>query len=93
MRKRFVHVDARALELADLIEQCFRRQHDAIADEARHGLMQDARRNEPQDRLATVDNERMARVVTALKADDARDAVSQEDRRSFPCLRRPIERR
>ena len=71
------HVDARLLELADLLHERRRRQHDAVADQDRHALAQHARRDEAQDRLASADDERVPGVVAALEAHDTLRALGQ----------------
>src|SRR5690606_24531870 len=50
----------------------------AVADEAAHVLPQDARRDQRQDGLAPADHERVAGVVTALKASDGSRTLGQE---------------
>ena len=47
------------------------RQHHAIADVAGDAFAQDARGNQPQDRLLAVDDQRMAGIVSALEAHHA----------------------
>ncbi len=69
--------DTGRFELADLLQQRRRGQHDAVADEDRHVLVQHARRDQPQHRLAPADDERMPGVVAALKAHDAARAFGQ----------------
>jgi hypothetical protein len=66
------------LQLTDLFEQRLGREHHSVADEAGHLVMQDARWNEPQDCLAPIDDERMARVVSALKTNDAGDTIGEQ---------------
>jgi hypothetical protein len=59
---------ARALEHGDFLEQRLRREHHAVADHALRVLMQDARRDEVQDRAVAVDDQRVPGVVPALEA-------------------------
>src|SRR5262249_52471966 len=66
------------LELAHFLEQRARRQHDAVADEAGDAAVQDAGGNQAQHRLAAADDQRVAGVVPALEAHDARDAIGQQ---------------
>ena len=61
-----------------LPEERFEREHDAVADQAMHARMQDAGRNQRQDRPRAVDHQRMSGVVPALEADDGGDALRQE---------------
>ena len=60
------------------LEQRLRRQHDAIADEALHAVAQDARGNQRQNGLAAADHQRVAGVVTALKARHRHRAFGQQ---------------
>ncbi|MNS53297.1 hypothetical protein D3C72_860480 [compost metagenome] len=71
------HVQTGGLKLFDFLEQGFRGQHDAIADEAGDTGMHDARRDQAKNRLLAVDPQRMAGVVTALKANHALDGFRQ----------------
>lgn len=73
----FLNVDAGGFELADFLEQRFRRQHDAIADVARDAGMHDARRNQTQDGFLAADDKRVTGIVTALEANDALSVVRQ----------------
>ena len=59
-------------------EQRLERQHYPVADEAADLLAQDARRDERQDRLATADDQRVPRVVAALKARHRRGPLGQQ---------------
>ena len=71
------HFDARGLELTDLLQQRARRQHDAVADVDADVRTQHARGNEAQHRLAPADDERVAGVVAAVIAHDARRALGE----------------
>ncbi len=71
------HVQTGGLKLFDFLEQGFRGQHDAVADEAGDAGMHDARRDQAENRLLAVDPQRMAGVVTALEADHALDGFRQ----------------
>src|SRR5690606_19027843 len=51
--------------------------HNAVADETRHTRMHDARRDQAQNGFLAVDPQRMAGVVTALKAHHALDGFRQ----------------
>ncbi len=66
-----------ASQLVDLLQQRGRRQHDAIADVARTLGRRMPDGIEAQDRLLAVDDERVAGIVTALKAHDAVRVVCQ----------------
>ena len=65
-----VDVDAQPRQLVDLLEQRLRIDDDAVADDAGHAGMQDARRNQVQDELLPVDVDGVAGVVAALVARD-----------------------
>src|SRR5262249_44829243 len=71
------HVHARLLELRDLVDERARADHDAVADEALHLRVQDARGDEAQDRLAPFDHQRVPGVVPALEANDAAHVIGE----------------
>ena len=74
----FAHRHTDAFELGDLAHQCVRRQHHAIADQALHVRPQDAGRNQVQDRLHAVDDQRVPGVVAALKAHHRGDVLGEQ---------------
>ena len=53
-------------------------QHDAVADQAQRVGAQDAGRNQVQDGLLAVDDQRVAGVVAALEAHDRADLLGQQ---------------
>jgi hypothetical protein len=71
------HADAGRFQLADLLQQRRERQHDAVADQDRHALVQHARRYEAQYRLAPAGDERMTGILPTLEAHDALRAFRQ----------------
>ena len=74
MRRRAEHqpaaVDTPALQHVDLVDQHPRVDHDAIADDRRHVLVQHPAGNELQSECLAVDDDSVPRVVAALIADD-----------------------
>ncbi len=72
------HRHAAGVELGHLLQQGVGRQHHAVADIARHAVVQNPRRNQPQNRLLAVDDERMPGVVAALKAHDVPGAIGEQ---------------
>ncbi len=73
-----VHVDAARGELVDFRRERLERDDDAVADEADRAVAQYARRDQMQDGLHAVDDERVARVVPALKTHDGVRAVGED---------------
>ncbi len=63
-------VDAAIGEAVELREKSLGIEHDAVADDACHPWMQNARRNLPQNELTVADDDGMARVRPALVAND-----------------------
>ncbi|MNC94513.1 hypothetical protein D3C83_113870 [compost metagenome] len=57
-------------ERVNLVDQDFRIDDHAIADDAELVRVEGAGRDQMQDRFLAVDHQRMAGVVAALKADD-----------------------
>ena len=62
------HFDARFFQSFDFFQQLGRRQHDAVADVALHAGAHDAAGNQVQRGLHAVDDQRVTRIVAALKA-------------------------
>jgi hypothetical protein len=52
------------------LQQRLERDDAAVADEAANAIAQDARRDQRENGLLSADDERMPRVVSALKARD-----------------------
>src|SRR5207253_10361115 len=69
--------DAGSFQLADLLQQRGRRDDDAVAEVHAHGGPQNAGGDQAQDGLLTADDERVAGVMAALKADDALRVLGQ----------------
>ena len=69
--------DALGLQHSELLEQGCGREHHAVADEALHVVAQDARGDELEHSLLAADDERVAGVVSALKAHHGRRAVRE----------------
>ncbi len=84
--QRAVRADAQALvDCNALLHQCIRlaehrieREHDAVADQAVDARVQDARRDQRENGLDAVDDERVAGVVPALESHDRRGALGQQ---------------
>ena len=55
-----------------------RRQHHAVADQAKHAFAQDSRRNQMQHRFLAADDQRVAGVVAALETRDRADPLGQQ---------------
>ena len=72
------HVDPGGRQLVDLGEQRLGVDDHAVADHARDAVVQDARRQQPQDELASVGVDRVPRVVSALIARDDREAWREQ---------------
>ena len=73
-------VDAVLRQLVDLGEQRLRIDDDAVADDAGHAGMQNARRNQPEHELHAVDVDGVAGVVSALiPGHDVEAGVMQVD--------------
>src|SRR5205823_6162404 len=71
------HFDAGSFQLADLLQQRGRRDNDAVAEVHAHGGPQNAGENQTQNGLLAADDERVAGVMAALKADDALRVLGQ----------------
>ena len=69
--------DAGSFQLADLLQQRGRRDDDAVAEIHAHGGPQNAGGNEAQDGLLAADDECVAGVMAALKADHALRVLGQ----------------
>ena len=91
MNKPLAHGHAAFLQTYHLLQQRVRFQHHAIADEALHVGTQNARRDQMQDGLLAIDDQRVTRVVPALKAHHGADLLRSAGRRPCPCLRLPTE--
>ena len=84
--QRAIGADAQSLEdrhaargqHVRFLQQRGQRQHDAVADEALHALVQDAGGNQRQDRLLPAYHQRVTGVVTTLEAGDARRPLRQQ---------------
>ena len=72
------HVDAQPRQLIHLAEQRVRIDDDAVADEADDAGMEDPRRNQVKDELASADIHGVSRVVSALIARDDRKVRGQQ---------------
>ncbi len=72
------HVHALLFQLGDFAHQRGGRQHHAVADQAERVIAQDARRDEVQDGLLALDDQRMARVVATLETRDGADTFGEE---------------
>ena len=70
--------DAPDFEAVNLLDQRRKMDHDPIADNAGHAGMQNARRDQVQNRLLTIDNQGVAGVVAALKAHHSLCLLSQQ---------------
>ena len=73
-----VHRYAALDQRISLGDQRIQRQHDTVTDQALHTVTQNPRGNQVQDGLLTVDDQRVAGVVAALKAHNGRRAIRQE---------------
>ena len=73
-----VDVDADPRELVDFREQRLRIDDDAVADDARHAVVQDARRDEMQHELLAFDVYRVTGVVATLVARHDREVRRQQ---------------
>ena len=71
-------VDPVLRELVDLTEQRLRIDDHAVADDARDAVVQDPRRNEPQNELRAVHIDRVAGVVSTLIPRDDGEMRRQE---------------
>ena len=69
--------DASPDELVHLLHERFERDDYTVTDGANHTVTQNAGRDQMQDRLAAIDNERMTRVVAALKPNDGLRALGE----------------
>ena len=73
-----VHGDAALDQHVGLAKQRFERDHDTVADQALHVVVQDAGGDQRQDGLHALDDERMAGVVAALEARDRADPLGEQ---------------
>ena len=69
---------AAGFELVQLLEQGLGRQHHAVADQALNAVAQHARRDQVQHGFLTIDDERMAGIVPALKADHGCGLIGEQ---------------
>lgn len=72
------HFHAGTFQLADFLDQRGRGDHHAIADQAQRVVAQDAGRNQVQDGLLAVDDERVAGIVATLEADHRTDLFGKQ---------------
>ena len=73
-----VEADATLVEPGELGEQGVRRHHHAVAEDAHHAGVQDARRDELQGEVAVAELHRVAGVVAALVAHHAVEGGTEE---------------
>ncbi|MNV51040.1 hypothetical protein D3C71_1430770 [compost metagenome] len=72
------HFNAGRFQLFDFLAQGGRGNHHAIADQAQRVIAQNAGRNQVQDGLLAVDDQRMARIVATLETDHCTDFFGQQ---------------
>ena len=66
------------LKMAQFLQQRFRGQHHAVADQAFYIFPQHSRRNQVQNGFYTVDDQRVAGVVSTLEAHHGAGLVGQQ---------------
>ncbi len=71
-------VDARRMQLLELLEEGLRRDHHAVAHDALHAFVQDSRRDEPQREVAIAELHRVPGVVPALVAHHGIECRAEE---------------
>ena len=74
----FVNRHATCDQRIGFLDEGIERQDDAVTNQAAHAVPQDAGGNQVQNGLFTVDDERMARIVAALKTHDRSRAIRQQ---------------
>src|SRR5690554_3798524 len=68
--KSRTNVYARCFKATDLFQQCFRRHHHTVTNEALNVLPENTGGNQMQSRFLAIDNKGMARVMAALKTNN-----------------------
>jgi len=72
------HSNSIAFEFADFLQQRFRREYDAVADQALDILAKNARRNQMKGGFLAFYNQSMAGIMAALKAYHSRNLIGQQ---------------